>query len=72
MRAWLDKHRHRPVVIKSVAVDEWGGFRLSLTGGYTLEVVPASSRPDYEHWRLLGPGAGRPPQFVVVGRMIER
>jgi hypothetical protein len=72
VRAWLDKHRRRPVAIRSVAADEWGGFRLVLAGGYTLEVVPASSHPHYEHWRLLGPGAEGPPHFVVVGRKVQR
>ena len=72
VRAWLDKHRRRPLVIRSVAADEWGGLRLVLTGGYALEVVPASSRPDCEHWRLIGPGAEEPPHVVVVGRKVQR
>jgi hypothetical protein len=72
VRAWLDKHRRRPVVIQSVAADEWGGFRLTLSGGYALDVMPASSRADYEHWRLLGPGAVHPPHFVVIGRKVQR
>lgn len=72
LRRWLDKHRRKPVTVQSIATDELGGFRLTLSGGYTLEVLPASSLSNYEHWRLLGPGVDRPPHFVVVGRKVQR
>ena len=71
IRAWLDEHRDRPLVIESVSADEWGGFRLSLSDGYALEALPASSLSDYEHRRLLGPGADHPPHFVVAGREVR-
>ena len=72
VQAWLDKHRRKSLFIQSVEADDLGGFRLVLTGGYTLEVMPASSIPDYEHWRMLGPGEDQPPHFVVVGSKVQR
>jgi hypothetical protein len=71
VQAWLDTHRGRPVVIQSVQADETGGFRLALTRGCTLEVIPSSGLTDYEHWRLLGPGSVHPAHFVVIGRKVE-
>src|SRR5262249_22944077 len=71
MCAWLTEHRLEPLTIRSVTADEFGGFELVLDRGYALEVVPASGRPQYEHWRLLGPGVDQPPHFVVVGRKVE-
>jgi hypothetical protein len=61
MRSLLDEHRSQPLVIKSVFVHDVGGFQLRLSDGYVLEVIPASSREDYEHWRLIGPGANLLP-----------
>jgi hypothetical protein len=72
MDAWLDKHRRRPCQIKSVDADEVGGFSMKLTGGYKLDVIPVSSGPKDEHWRMLGPGADSPPHFVVEGQRAER
>jgi hypothetical protein len=70
-QAWLRKHRRNPVSVESVSADELGGFRLTLSGNYTLEVLPASGRDGYEHWRLLGPGRGS-AHFVVQGRRVAR
>ncbi len=70
MSAWLERRGGEPLFIRSVAADESGGFRLGLSGGYSVDVMPASSRPDYEHWRLIGPGTGRRTHFVVAGRNV--
>jgi hypothetical protein len=72
VRAWLDKHRRKPVCVESVSADEFGGFRLNLSGNCMLEVVPASGCAECEHWRLLGPGSESPPHFVVQGRGVVR
>jgi hypothetical protein len=69
---WLARRARKPLIIRSVEADPVGGFRLLFDGGETLEVIPASSARDYEHWRLLGPGADRPPHFVVTGRRAQR
>jgi hypothetical protein len=72
VRAWLEKHRRRPVSVGSVSADELGGFRLTFSGNYALEVFPASGRTAYEHWRLLAPGGESSPHFVVQGRRALR
>ena len=71
LRAWLETHRPAPVV-EAVAGDLYGGFRISLTGGFALECFPCDSRRgEYsEHWRLLrhhGDGS----HFVVTGDGVE-
>ncbi|MEW5975659.1 MAG: hypothetical protein AB1898_07620 [Acidobacteriota bacterium] len=43
-------------IAQSVEVDEYGGFRINLAGGYTLEVFPASSNEMM--WSLIRPGGG--------------
>lgn len=52
-----------PLVVERVEGDEFGGFRLWLSGGHTLAVFPATSFPR-EHWRYLKPGS-KEDHFVV-------
>ena len=73
--SWLDvrldelaeAHGAAPPVVEAVAGDALGGFRLSLTGGLTLEAFPNSTPTGHvatEFWRLLRPGTAE-PHFVV-------
>jgi hypothetical protein len=45
-----------PPFIKSIIVDEVGGFSIHLTGDYRLDVFPDHSKTECEHWRLFRPG----------------
>ncbi|MCP4406521.1 MAG: hypothetical protein GY807_01930 [Gammaproteobacteria bacterium] len=47
-------------VVQGVACDVFGGLRLTFRDGLALEVFPdmSSDFPDYELWRLFGPGKG--------------
>lgn len=71
VRMWLDAHQADPLIIEAVNTDAWGGFELVLSHESRLQVFPASSRHDVEHWRLIGPGADHPPHFVVCGQTAE-
>jgi hypothetical protein len=60
-----------PLFVESVQADSAGGFRLALTGGYTLEVFPdASPGGRLEMWRLLSPGTER-EHFVMLSNSFE-
>jgi hypothetical protein len=67
-REWLEKQRPSLPVVREVQGDAYGGFRISLTGGYALECFPCDSRRgEYsEHWRLLGHRVDG-SHFVVTG-----
>ncbi|WP_078554404.1 hypothetical protein [Bacillus alkalicellulosilyticus] len=53
--------------------DEVGGFSITLTRGYKLEVFPDSSEDDEqsEHWRFFN-RKDNSPHFVVTGRGLEK
>ena len=72
-RKWFDKHRPSPPVVREVQGDVYGGFRISLAGGYALECFPCDSRRgEYsEQWRLLGHRADG-SHFAVTGDGVER
>jgi hypothetical protein len=67
-RAWFEKRRPSLPVVDDVLGDRYGGFRLSLAGGFALECFPCDSRRGQysELWRLFG---HRPDgsHFVVTG-----
>lgn len=63
--SWAD----RPPVVEVLEADLVGGFSLSLTGRYTLDVFPSDSL-GREHWRFL-PNRSKGDHFVVTGRGIE-
>lgn len=44
-----------PLIVATVSTDELGGFRLGLSGGFSLQCFPDAGTPD-EIWRLLQPG----------------
>jgi len=55
--------------VERVTADAFGGLRVALTGGVTLEVFPDDSL-DREHWRYFQP-ATEEPHFVVTGAGVE-
>lgn len=67
--AWFEKHRSSPPIVRDVHGDPYGGFRIELTGGFTLECFPCDSAPD-EHWRFFGHRADG-SHFVVTGAGID-
>lgn len=42
------------LVVESVAADDFGGFELTLSGGFRLQIVPSGSCGEY--WRVFAPG----------------
>jgi hypothetical protein len=52
-------------VVTEIAADRFGGLMLTMTGGYSLEVFPATSFAR-EHWRYLEHGVRE--HFVVFER----
>ncbi len=58
-----------PFVVNSVSADQYGGFCLSLSDSYSLEVFPDLSL-DNECWRLFQPSEDT-EHFVVTGEGIE-
>jgi hypothetical protein len=71
-RNWFASQRSDLPAVIAVGGDAYGGFRISLAGGYTLECFPCDSRRDEysEHWRLVGHRADG-SHFVVTGDGIE-
>jgi hypothetical protein len=71
-RKWFEDHRAASLKVAQVAGDAYGGCRIQLEGGLTLELFPCdSNRGEYsERWRLLG---HRPDgsHFVVTGYGVE-
>lgn len=67
-RKWFEEHRPSPPEVREVQGDAYGGFRITLDGGYVLECFPCDSRRgEYcEHWRLLGHRSDG-SHFVVTG-----
>ncbi len=57
------------LVVEGCAADDLGGFRLTLSEGFVLEVFPDDSM-DGEHWRLFKP-ATEEPHFVVTGAGLD-
>ena len=55
-------------LVRSIASDRWGGFRLSMTRGLALEVFPADTEDgEYaEWWRLFRPGTNS--RHIVISR----
>lgn len=55
-----------PLIVEDVEVDNAGGFRLTLSTFYSLDVFPDNSLLSDEHWRLFSPGKqGR--HWVLTG-----
>ena len=48
-----------PPSVTAIEVDEVGGFTLVLTNDYRVDVFPARSNANSEHWRLFQPGVGQ-------------
>jgi len=59
--------RAAPVSVKDIRADDLGGFTLSLTDPFRLEVFPDESPSDAELWRLFQPGIGA--RHFVVSRI---
>lgn len=62
-------HEISPLVILKADVDNTGGFKLTLTQSYSLEVIPFCSTDFTEHWRLFTPG-NENPHWVFRGNKI--
>jgi hypothetical protein len=59
------------VVVQAVSADHTGAFRLELSSGYALEVIPTHTL-HYEYWRFFTCGADpTEPHFVVTGHGLE-
>jgi hypothetical protein len=65
----LQERESAPLVVEGCSADDVGGFRLTLTGGFVLEVWPDDSLDD-ERWRLF-PSCSDAPHFVVTGCGID-
>jgi hypothetical protein len=57
-----------PRLVEEVVTDAYGGAVLSLAGGYSIALFPASQD---EAWRLFRPGSDE-PHFVVSGGKVEK
>jgi len=69
LQHFLAEHQDSLLTVELVAADPLGGFRLTLSEGFALEVFPDNSLTS-EHWRLLTRlKDGR--HFVVTGEGIE-
>ncbi len=66
---FLAEHRDPLLTVEQIAADLLGGFRLTLSAGFALDVFPNDSLPD-EHWRLLT-RLKDDKHFVVTGQGIE-
>ena len=69
LAAFFANRVQTPPVVTSCYADDFGGLRLRLSNGVTLEVFPDNSLPN-EHWRLFQPGNDT-SHFVVTGNGIE-
>ena len=58
-----------PLIVQKVVADTVGSVRLSLSGGYLLEVFPDNSL-DTEYWRFFIPNS-KDPHFVVTSQGVE-
>jgi hypothetical protein len=68
--AWFAKHRRAALMVVSAKGDRFGGFRILLAGGMTVECLPCESRRDAELWRLFGHRADD-SHFVVLASGVE-
>jgi hypothetical protein len=55
----------REYVVEGIYAEPAGALRLTLQGGFCLEILPCDST-KYEHWRLFKPGTEQ-EHFVVTG-----
>ena len=64
---------NRQIEVLQIDSDEVGGFYVTLSGGYKLEVFPDSSEEDEqsEHWRLFNRKENN-HHFIVTGNGIEK
>ncbi|QFT89219.1 hypothetical protein FIU87_11220 [Bacillus sp. THAF10] len=64
---------NRQIEVLQIVSDEVGGFNVTLSGGYNLEVFPDSSEEDEqsEHWRLFNRKKNN-YHFIVTGNGIEK
>jgi len=56
------------LVVESIVVDDFGGFEISLSGKFRLQVFPSGSRGEY--WRLFAPGS-EDEHLVIDGGQIS-
>jgi hypothetical protein len=70
LAALLQERESDPLVVEGCSADHVGGFRLTFTGGFVLEVWPDDSLGG-EHWRLFPFCPDDAPHFVVTGRGID-
>ena len=66
---FLGKHTETPLVVEAVEADSVGGFQITLSRGYALQIFPDHSS-DGEYWRLFQPSMEQ-EHFVVTGHGIE-
>jgi hypothetical protein len=61
------------IEVLQIDSDEVGGLKVTLSGGYKLEVFPDSSEDDEqsEHWRFFNRKENN-PHFIVTGNRIEK
>ncbi|WP_338780574.1 hypothetical protein [Metabacillus sp. FJAT-52054] len=71
-RIQLFNRRKEKLLVEKIEADEFGGFTLSFSYGFTLEVFPDSSEEDSdaEYWRFFN-WKEKSPHFVVTGMGID-
>ena len=67
---WFARHAGPSLEVVAAEGDRFGGFRITLAGGMTLECLPCESRRDSELWRLCGHRADD-SHFVVLASGVE-
>jgi hypothetical protein len=67
--SFVSSHPVSSLRVISVGADDFGGFTLSFSGGFALDVFPHNGSPD-EVWRRLSPGTDR-EHFVMPQSLLE-
>ncbi len=68
-RAFIEKHRANPLVVKAIYADRYGSLTVELSGDHQIEAFPDSSL-GREYWRFFEPATEK-RHFVVTGFGVE-
>jgi hypothetical protein len=74
VRRWVSAHAAKPLVVERVSVDRCGGFALSLSQEFAIEVFPDASAEPHdvrEQWRLFRTEGDDERHFVWLNHGIE-
>jgi hypothetical protein len=64
-RSWINDTGH--LVVEGVSADDFGGFELTLSGDFRLQILPCGSRG--EDWRFFAPGSEEDHLVIDSGRI---